>query len=125
MKTFPKHLTTVLTLAAVLLCSFPALAADKPAPDQVNINTATAEQLALLPRIGPSLAGRVIAFREENGEFKSTDDLLLVSGIGEKTFVLLELFVKTSGDTTLSAKLRTSEVQARLAEATADPKSDG
>lgn len=55
----------------------------------VNINRATADQLEALPRIGPALAERIIAYREENGSFSQIDDLRQVSGIGEK--VLEEL----------------------------------
>ena len=49
----------------------------------VNINTATAEELDVLPGIGPALAGRVIAYREEHGPFTEVEELLEVSGIGE------------------------------------------
>ena len=50
----------------------------------IDINTATAAQLEELPRIGPSLAARIVQWREQNGDFTSVDELLLVSGIGEK-----------------------------------------
>ena len=49
----------------------------------VNINTATAEELDVLPGIGPALAGRIIAYREEHGPFTEVEELLEVSGIGE------------------------------------------
>ena len=49
----------------------------------VNINTATAEELDVLPGIGPALAGRIIAYREEHGPFTAVEQLLEVSGIGE------------------------------------------
>ena len=49
----------------------------------VNINTATEEELDVLPGIGPALAGRIIAYREEHGPFAAAEDLLEVSGIGE------------------------------------------
>ncbi|GAB2516027.1 helix-hairpin-helix domain-containing protein [Paramicrobacterium agarici] len=60
------------------------------AQGRVNLNTATSEELEALPRIGPSLAARIIAWREENGGFRSVDDLRNVSGIGEKTFASLK-----------------------------------
>ena len=77
---------------------------------QVNVNTATAEQLKLLPRVGPALAKRILELREANGKFESVEDLLLVRGIGEKTFAMLRPYVKLEGETTLKQKLRPSEL---------------
>lgn len=48
----------------------------------VNINTATAEQLQSLPRIGPAMAQRIITWREAHGGFRSVDELDAVPGIG-------------------------------------------
>ncbi len=48
----------------------------------VNINTATAEQLQTLPRIGPAMAQRIITWREAHGGFRSVDELDAVPGIG-------------------------------------------
>ena len=63
-----------------------------PAPGQpvagdgrVNINTADATALDTLPRVGPAMAERIIAWREANGGFSSIEDLLDVSGIGDAT----------------------------------------
>jgi len=52
----------------------------------VRINSATVEQLDTLSGIGPALAGRIIDYRENNGGFKSIEELKLVSGIGNKLF---------------------------------------
>lgn len=52
----------------------------------VPLNTANQAELENLPRVGPALAGRIISWREANGGFQSTDQLLNVSGIGQKTF---------------------------------------
>lgn len=52
----------------------------------LNINTATSEQLQALPGIGKVLAERILEKREETGGFQSAEDLLSVSGIGEKKF---------------------------------------
>ncbi len=51
---------------------------------KVNINTADSTTLQTLPRVGPALAERIIEWRESNGPFRGVDDLLAVSGIGEK-----------------------------------------
>lgn len=56
---------------------------------RVNINTATIAELDILPRIGPTLAARIIADREANGPFGSLDDLDRVPGIGPKTIARL------------------------------------
>ena len=53
---------------------------------KVNLNTATAEQLETLPRVGPALSQRILDWREQNGRFSSVEDLMSVTGIGGKTF---------------------------------------
>ena len=50
----------------------------------ININTATAEELDLLPDIGPTRAEAIVAYRTEYGPFESVEDLIHVEGIGEK-----------------------------------------
>lgn len=49
----------------------------------VNINTATAEELQTLPGIGPSIAARIIADRDQNGPFRTIEDLTRITGIKE------------------------------------------
>jgi competence protein ComEA len=56
----------------------------------VSLSSATAEQLETLPRIGPALAARIIAYREAHGGFSSVDDLGQVGGIGPKTLAGLK-----------------------------------
>ncbi|MBR6513020.1 MAG: helix-hairpin-helix domain-containing protein [Clostridia bacterium] len=56
-----------------------------PAYTKVNINTATAEELETLSGIGPAKAQAIVAYRETNGPFSSVNELVNVSGIGEKT----------------------------------------
>jgi comEA protein len=56
---------------------------------KVNVNTASAAELDLLPGIGAAYAGRIIADRETNGPFRTLDDLDRVPGIGPKTIAKL------------------------------------
>lgn len=58
-------------------------AAGSTASGLVSLNRAGDKELEELPGIGPALAGRIVAWREANGGFKSVQDLLKVSGIGE------------------------------------------
>lgn len=60
---------------------------------RVNLNTADADTLSTLPRVGPATAARIIAWREANGGFSTVADLRQVTGIGERTFAQLEPLV--------------------------------
>jgi competence protein ComEA len=51
----------------------------------VDINKATATELEQLPGVGPSIALKIVEFREKNGPFQSVDELLKIRGIGEKS----------------------------------------
>jgi competence ComEA-like helix-hairpin-helix protein len=65
--------------------------ADRPL---VNLNTASVSELRTLPRIGPELANRIVAFRKKTrGGFKSLNDLTKVEGIGEEVLRVIEPFV--------------------------------
>ncbi|MGG7324681.1 helix-hairpin-helix domain-containing protein [Clostridium baratii] len=58
----------------------------KKEDDKVNINTADVNELNKLNGVGPSKANAIIKYREENGSFKSIEDIKNVSGFGEATF---------------------------------------
>ncbi|HEX9813547.1 MAG TPA: helix-hairpin-helix domain-containing protein [Myxococcota bacterium] len=70
----------------------------------VNINTATPEQLELLPGIGEARANAVVAMRKERGGFKSIEELAEVKGIGQAALERLRPFVSTEGKTTAQIK---------------------
>ncbi|MBK4346577.1 helix-hairpin-helix domain-containing protein [Lacisediminihabitans sp. G11-30] len=53
---------------------------------KVNLNTADQAALETLPRVGPALAQRILTWRSTNGRFTAIEDLMSVTGIGEKTF---------------------------------------
>lgn len=55
-------------------------------PSLLSLNQASAKQLEDLPGVGPALAGRMVDWRTANGGFKSKEDLLNVSGIGDKLY---------------------------------------
>ena len=109
MKVFKKSTARPAVAAALLLVllAVPALAAE----GVVNINTADSDTLTLLPRVGPTVAARIIEYREANGPFRSVDDLLLVKGIGERTFERLRPYVAVDGKTTLSEKVPSKSTQ--------------
>lgn len=60
---------------------------EKSLSEKVNLNTADMEELTQLPRIGEKLAGKIIRYREENGSFGRIEEIMEISGIGEKTFL--------------------------------------
>jgi competence protein ComEA len=100
-----------LVLLAGPVCAQPSRPDAKPAPAQtsrdgakasstapaaggggsiVNLNTATAAELAALPGIGPKTADRIIEYRKNKGPFKKIEELMNVQGIGEKSFLKLK-----------------------------------
>ena len=64
------------------------------AGEPVDLNRATEAELDALPGVGPVLAGRIVAWREEHGAFSAVEELLEVSGIGTATFAELAPLVR-------------------------------
>jgi len=60
----------------------------------VNINTATQTELEELPGIGPSLASRIVEHRNQNGKFKTIEDIKNVTGIGDSKFEKIKDLIK-------------------------------
>ena len=89
---------SALVLVAALVCvSSPLVAqrAAKPpaaavATEVVNLNSATAAQIATLPGIGPKTADLVVQYRVKNGPFKKIEEIMNVRGVGEKSFLKIK-----------------------------------
>jgi len=65
--------------------------------------TASAEELSLLPGVGPARARAIVELRQQRGGFKRVEDLLEVKGIGEAGLAKLKPFLAIEGKSTLSA----------------------
>jgi competence protein ComEA len=102
-------LRLLFTACLIFVSCVGAYAADTAASagevKKVNINQATAEQLANLPRVGAKAAQRVVDFRKAKGPFARTEDLMEVKGFGEKRFEQLRPYLTVSGATTLDQKV--------------------
>jgi comEA protein len=68
---------------------------------KLNINTATVNDFTLLPGIGPSKAQAIITYRDTKGKFAKIEDLAEVKGIGRKTLLKLEPYLKLDGTSDL------------------------
>ena len=62
-------------------------------PDKVNINKAHLEDLLSIPGVGRVIAGRIIAYRLQHGDFQTKDDLTKVKGIGGKKIKKIEAYI--------------------------------
>ena len=60
---------------------------------QVDLNHATAQELERLPEVGPSLAKRIVEYRQAHGRFRAPEELQDVPGIGPKTYETLKDYV--------------------------------
>ncbi len=90
----------------------------------VNIQTASAEQLTLLPGIGPAKAAAIVAYRDSHA-FHRIEDIMRVRGIGRATFRRLRPMLSVSGGTTLTAAVSTPRSRtARASDADDDDASE-
>jgi competence protein ComEA len=102
-----RALTRALLVAALGLAgaSVRAVAEEPGSPGGVvNVNTATAEQLELLPGIGPARARAILEARRARGGFKSLEELEEVDGIGPAALERLRPHVTLTGKTTVGAQ---------------------
>lgn len=99
-------------LSAICAMSTGVLAADAEKSSAtgvvVNINTATAAELSLLPGVGPSKAEAIVKYRAAN-PFKQIDQITRVKGIGKKSFQSMKPYLTVEGPTTLKAKVKLSK----------------
>jgi competence protein ComEA len=106
-----KSLQVLVGLLAVVMifCSY-AYAADPAATQKkagpkyegvVNINTATVDELKMLPGIGDKIAKDIVAYRQTKGTFALANDLLKVKGIGQKKFDKIKPYIVLEGKSTL------------------------
>lgn len=67
--------------------------ADSAESGKVNINTADSAELQTIPGIGPSKAQAILDYREENGYFTAPEDIMNVTGIGQKSFASIKDYI--------------------------------
>jgi competence protein ComEA len=99
------HRSVLVLFASLALCgSLPLLAqtgvkpgkpskvvaAASASTEVINLNTATATQIATLPGIGPKTADLIVQYRQKNGPFKKIEEIMNVRGVGEKSFLKLK-----------------------------------
>lgn len=106
----PEVYIGILTLVAVtvLLCFFflllspdPPLVPEELPPANISgkldINTASAQELAALPSVSSSLAADIVTYREVNGPFRNLGELLDIDGLGEKTLEAMIPYITVGG----------------------------
>ena len=81
-----KSITIILSLIVIGVLIFPAFLM---AGEKLNLNNADSDNLILLKGIGPSLAQRIVEYREKNGPFEKIEDVMKVKGISQKKFELI------------------------------------
>ena len=96
------HLIKIAFVTGILIVMFvlsvPMLSAEEKLTGKtVNINRATAEELAPVPLISPELAQAIVAYREEVVEFQFVEELLLVEGFDRELFSKVKLFFILEG----------------------------
>ena len=98
----------VLGLSLSGIPAHPAVAEGDAHPT-VNVNQASADELARLPRVGKKLAERIVTHRKEHGPFKRVEDVMEVKGVGEKMCASLKPYLATAGATTLAEKVSSAK----------------
>ena len=81
MRYFKKTISILAILTFVVV--FATYTQAESSAGKININTAEVKELVALKQVGPKLAQRIVQFRNENGPFKTTEDIVKVSGVGK------------------------------------------
>ncbi len=71
----------------------------QPQDGKIDLNTANLQQLQLIPGVGEVIAQRILDYRTDQGGFQAVEELLNVSGIGEKKFEQIKQYVKIADST--------------------------
>jgi competence protein ComEA len=97
------------TLLAMMLSAslgaFAEEAASTSSQGVVNVNTATATELAYLPGVGPSTAEKIVKARS-NKPFTREDGITRIKGIGRKTYAKMRPYITLEGPTTATKKIK-------------------
>jgi competence ComEA-like helix-hairpin-helix protein len=104
-----KSLPIFITALLLATIGASAFAAETPAgapTGVVNINTADAAQLSLLPRVGAKAAQRIVDYRTQHGRFEKPTDIMQVKGFGDKSYERLSAYISVDGQSTLTTKVR-------------------
>lgn len=87
-------------IAAALMVLAVGLVANATHKGVINVNTATVEQLKLLPPVNDTIARNIVAYRNSNGPFESMDDLVKVKGVTRTLLDDIRPFLALEGKTT-------------------------
>lgn len=103
-----------LVIVAVIALAAAPVRAAKEVDGVVNLNTAPAAVLALLPGVGPAKADAIVGYRARR-PFRTVDELVRIKGIGRKMVRRLRPHLAVSGPTTAAAALATAATTATTA----------
>lgn len=92
------HLSEITVVPSSITKEFAHLESKILSRQPININTSDEEELAFLPGIGPALAERIVAYRQENGPFLSSGEITNVSGIGRTKYERIKDFITTENE---------------------------
>jgi competence ComEA-like helix-hairpin-helix protein len=88
-----------LFLLAVLVVAISAQCKKTPPATPIDLNTATAAELAQIPGIGPGTAHSIVQFREKSGPFRRVEDLLAIRGITQRKLNQIKPYAKVASTT--------------------------